>query len=967
MRLQGAPSGEVTIPNADLIALLDASLDERRRRFAELPDRWSQVERWGDQLERGAAGDPELASRRGLCLLETIGLPPHESSDRARATARLRRATTLALAYAGQLHDAVALGESNHADAARAGETVESARALLSLMQPLLKLGRTSEAIHAGERAHSAFLGAARPELAARADINLANVRKVLGQAADTLLHLDRARNELGDDPALLAHIENTRGETLMALDRFDEAHRAYTTSLEWARRAGAGFATAVIEGNLGDLAARSGALHEALEHYARARAGTTAAAGHSARLLLEESDLLLTLGLTPVAVERLREGLARVDRLGLAFEGARAVFSLCRATAELGDLETAQGFATDAAGRAERLGDAPGAARALTLGALIRSKRGDIQGAESALMRAATTAPSPSPSDRVVRLMASGAVAARRGDLVAALDRGCEAARLAQEIGAAPLEADAWVQIARLHRRNRNPAAAIESARLAVASAERVRSALGAELLRRSYLGRTVDAYEELTIASIECGGPTTAIEALRAADRAKSRSLRDHLLATGAAPNVVAFDERPSTGSRNEVLMVRSELESAYRRLSAAPALDPGLKTKLVSLEQRLARLEIDAIASLSSASQPAEQSLEETTGLLAPDEAVVEFTRCVGHWFAFIVRCDGVHVVPLTTNDSELTVAIGRLGFQVRRALRDARAGRSTPIEHSIEALDVLGEAIWSPVARAIDLPPRVVVVPHAVLHGIPFIALRDRGAWLIDRHEITVMPSLGVLGALRAAGRARSHPKEDASGRRSISAASAHADEPQRLVIGVSDERAPGIREEAAAVARLLGAESILGSDATAERIATMLPRFDLAHVACHGQFLAEAPWSSGLKLADRWFGVRDVLTLAGAPRTVILSGCETANHDVASGDELVGLVHALLARGATSVVASLWSAHDASTTRLMLDLHGSLRLRSGGASLAGALRGAQCAERERSPHPAFWAPFTLTEA
>jgi len=965
-RVAAPLANDPATPHADLAAFVELALDVRRRRFAEMPQRWSQVERWGDSLERSAASDPDLASRRGLIVLESIGAPPHERGDAARATARLRRATTLALAYAGRLQEAVAIGELNHADSATAGEGVESARALLSLMQPLLKLGRTGDAVAAGERAHAAFLEASRPELAARADINLANIRKVLGESDATLRHLDRARDELGDDPALLAHIENTRGETLMALDRFGEAHRAYTTSLEWARRAGAGFASAVIEGNLADLAARSGALHEALEHYARARSGVAAAAGHSARLLLEEADVLWALGLAPVALERLREGLARVDRLGLAFEGARAALSLCRAFAELGDHESAERLAADAAGRAERLGDSPGAARAMTLGALIRAKRGDVDGAKAALARAATLAPTPTPSDRVVRLMTESAVAARRGDLDRALEWGRQAAALAEAIGAAPLEADSFVQLARLHRSAGDPSAALEPARRAVAAAEGVRSGLGAELLRRSYLGRSVDAYEELTLASLEHGGLGGVIEALRAADDAKSRSLCDRLLSTGAATMLAPGTSGPLS-DRAEVREARSELESAYRQLSVAPELVPELRTRIISLERRLERLEIDAIGALARASQPVEHEILDPCALLAPDEAVVEYTRCVGRWLAFIVRSDGVRVVPLGSADAEIAAAIGRLGFQVRRALRDSRAGRSTPLRHAIDALDALGEAIWSPLARAIELPARVIVVPHAALHGVPFAALRDRGEWLIDRHEITSIPSLGVLGALRTAGRSRHRapPKERGSSGSSPAHAAARAS--QRLVVGVADERAPGIREEAAAVARLLGAESVLGADATADRVASMLPRFDLAHVACHGQFLPEAPWSSGLKFADRWFGVRDVLALADAPRTVILSGCETATHDVVSGDELVGLVHAFLARGAESVLASLWSAHDASTTRLMLDLHAALRNRDPCASLAEDLRAAQRAERERSPHPAFWAPFTLTEA
>jgi CHAT domain-containing protein len=72
---------------------------------------------------------------------------------------------------------------------------------------------------------------------------------------------------------------------------------------------------------------------------------------------------------------------------------------------------------------------------------------------------------------------------------------------------------------------------------------------------------------------------------------------------------------------------------------------------------------------------------------------------------------------------------------------------------------------------------------------------------------------------------------------------------------------------------------------------------------------------------------------------------VLSACDSGLSEVRAGDELMGLVAAVLALGTRTLVASVSPVPDAETKALMVDLHGRLRA---GAAPAEALAAAQVA-------------------
>ena len=178
----------------------------------------------------------------------------------------------------------------------------------------------------------------------------------------------------------------------------------------------------------------------------------------------------------------------------------------------------------------------------------------------------------------------------------------------------------------------------------------------------------------------------------------------------------------------------------------------------------------------------------------------------------------------------------------------------------------------------------------------------------------------------------------------------------------LLLGVSDEQTPRVRDEIKALTPLFPeAVTLLDGAATVEALRRLAPSVDVVHLACHGQFRPDNPLFSSLKLDNGWLTVRDAYDLRLHSSLVTLSACETGVSAVAPGDELIGLARGFFAAGSPSLVISLWTVDDDATAQLMAEFYKQLRETG---SPAAALRHAQLQVMETKPHPFFWSPFVL---
>jgi CHAT domain-containing protein len=255
--------------------------------------------------------------------------------------------------------------------------------------------------------------------------------------------------------------------------------------------------------------------------------------------------------------------------------------------------------------------------------------------------------------------------------------------------------------------------------------------------------------------------------------------------------------------------------------------------------------------------------------------------------------------------------------------------------------IEPLEPLLDEAVDPTSDGTGASRKLVIVPHGLLHRVPFHALFDGGSYLLERFEVSYAPSAKVYSLCEK----RIPQGFD-----------------KTLVLSVADPSIPAVTEEAQAVVRHLPAAELLSDrQATVEALRSKAPGCGILHLACHGMFRVDNPMFSALKLYDGWLAASDVIRLDLAGALVTLSACESGRNEVFAGDELMGLTRAFLGAGATTLVASLWLVQDETTAELMAMWYEHLRK---GVGRAAALRNAQLALKERWSHPYYWAPFVL---
>jgi len=266
---------------------------------------------------------------------------------------------------------------------------------------------------------------------------------------------------------------------------------------------------------------------------------------------------------------------------------------------------------------------------------------------------------------------------------------------------------------------------------------------------------------------------------------------------------------------------------------------------------------------------------------------------------------------------------------LMFALRRLTRPWHAGALAAARTSAEfGLRRLAELLLAPLR--LDEQSSLVVVPARGLHRLPWAALHGG--------PVSLAPSASFWVRTR----------EVASG-------------PEGPTVLVAGPDLPGAAREIQAVRRLYPDPVVLAPpQSTGAAVATAITGAGLAHLACHGDLRADNPTFSALRMSDGPLTLHELDSRGAAPRRIVLASCESGAQVDYAGDEVIGFVSALMARGTAGLLASTVMVSDAETVELMCGVHESLRR---GASLADALHRSRSAVDRADPR-AFvsWCAF-----
>ncbi len=633
-------------------------------------------------------------------------------------------------------------------------------------------------------------------------------------------------------------------------------------------------------------IVVRQGRLAEGMAEYDEAAAAYERAGIPLGEYDIELADAMADLRLLPEAITAARAGADEFAATGTWLMWVEAQVRLAGLHLAAGDRRLAAELAAEAAARSGAQRRVAWTDRARLVEVRARLEGGDPAGTDAASAR-----------------RAAGRFE-RSGDLVDATGAYLVAGRAALATGRRAAARTALAAAGRIAARG--PLLLRVRGRLALATAARIDGDRAA-VVRQAGAGlRDLAAHRDTL--------PTMELRALASGHGAELGEIGlAELLRDGTPAQTLRWMER----TRAAAVLARLPLlepEPADRR--AAPVapwslMPTGSRGAPTSADPARRRGALPALHADGDATRTAVPGLTQLRAGL-DGRVLVETGLCEGRYVAVVVRGRGARVVDLGPR-AAVEEPLQALVFALRRLASPRSSAAAQAARVNADArLRVLRDTLVAPLGVGPD--DELVIAPVGPLHGVPWSALHDG--------PVSLAPSATVW--LATAGVAM--PLGPAA---------------TVLVAGPGLEGAQGEVDALAAVhphARVFGADASLVGPVT-QALATV----DLAHLACHGVPRADNPMFSSLVLADGAVTVQELHRAGVAPRRLVLASCHSGADVAYAGDEVLGFVSAMLARGTAGVVANIAAVPDVEVVDLMVGLH---RRLAAGETMARALHAAR---------------------
>lgn len=482
----------------------------------------------------------------------------------------------------------------------------------------------------------------------------------------------------------------------------------------------------------------------------------------------------------------------------------------------------------------------------------------------------------------------------------------------------------------------------------------------------RAGFLEDKQSIYEEAVQLCVNARQPARAFDY---AQRAKSRTLIDllaHQFDLSLQPrndsDKTLIGELQRLQAERNQLLIGLERQS-HDRFDAQAAHDEARRQAwqaLMAVEKRIADHWHTLLVRNADYAREAElwQAHAEPIRPLLAGTILLEYFIAGRNVYAFVATAETLEVRLLPANLVKIQqlLQLLQLNFgSVAGMLRQKTTGKQVAhlIANAQNLLRQLYDLLIAPINdRLADghhpgRSPQVIIVPHGLLHYVPFHALYDGRSYVLEHYEVSYLPNASLLRYKTASG--------------------LRTGQLPAIAFGYSNHgQLPYAVEEALAVAARLDGQAFVEEQATLAHLRQAAARCTVLHLAAHGDFRPDNPLFSSLTLADGQLTTLDIFNLRLPVSLVTLSACQTGRSVIGGGDELLGLMRAFLYAGAASLLLSLWTVEDRSAAQLMQSFYSQL---AQGRPKSAALRHAQLQLIQPQAglavrHPYFWAPFFL---
>ncbi len=682
----------------------------------------------------------------------------------------------------------------------RAGRDVDVARTLNGALQSRISLGKYKEALASARRARLIFERHGVGLGLARLDSNVGNILCRQDRFDEALALYERAYGQLSEsgEPQDVAAVLSNMAVCHINLNDFEKALGTYHDARMYCDSHEMPLLVVQADYNIAYLYYLRGEYTRALELYraARDRSERLGDGIHSALCDLDCAEIYLELNLSEEAGELAARARTRFDELGMTYEAAKAVTYLALATNRQSDRRDAQ----ELFNRARRLFTRE--RNQVWLGlldfyeALALYRAGAHHRARTLCRKAlARFARASIPGRAALCDLLLARLELQAGDLPAS-ERACHAAFervVAAETPNVMYQAHSALGLVREAQGDRRRA--YEAFQKADRSLEQLRSHLQGDSFKVAFLEDKQGVYESLVSVGLALEPTAGQLEAAFGyIEKAKSRSLSDLIAfrAGSLAPRVAGKATEAVHRLRQELNWHyrQSELEEVRREKRSLRRREES-RRRIRVLEKRLSRSLEESRRTdeeFSALQSGAAVGLEEIRSSLAPDTILLEYYQARGEIYVCLVGRDELDVVPLgpiahvrrILRLLQFQLAKFRLGPDYVGAFAEQLQAATTMHLRDLHA------ALVAPIRDRLQAA-HLVVVPHDVLHVLPFHALFDGKRFLIDEFTLSYAPSSSVYRLCRT--------KQAGPGGGS-------------LIMGVPDSLTPFIVEEIQAVAGIL---------------------------------------------------------------------------------------------------------------------------------------------------------------
>jgi CHAT domain-containing protein len=390
-----------------------------------------------------------------------------------------------------------------------------------------------------------------------------------------------------------------------------------------------------------------------------------------------------------------------------------------------------------------------------------------------------------------------------------------------------------------------------------------------------------------------------------------------------------------------------------------------------------------------------------------LVKKDEAILEYYIGEENSFLFVITPRMYEFIKIDENKDRLVKQVQQLRSYYNEATDILSVLRSSD-RPDITTARHLYKMLIQPARRYLNKIKKITIIPHGCLNYLPFELLvseyqvkpienskqqktTNTVRYLIEDYSINYVPSLSFIDISSQLHKDKREQRDSllafgdlvyTSSNGPINNGQSETDVPlRRLKNGLSS--LPYSAKEIEEIAPLFQNPKIYTNrEATKQNFIEQSSYYKYIHLSTHGYSDEDNPLYSGIIFAYRndnkdvdILYTHEVFNLDLACETLIMSACETGlgqKLGLLNGEGVSGLQRAFLFAGAKSLIVSLWSVEDESTSILMKEFYRYYiqdRMNKSDALRAAKLSLMKMGKKIGNlvlsySHPFFWAPFVL---